>query len=480
MTDSRYQKIDLLNCLDQKLDKLKTNRLSLFFPSDGIFKRSLYPKHISFFEAGTKYRERAMIAANRVGKTVAAGVEMSYHLTGLYPRWWKGRKFDKPVDCWAAGQTNQTTRDIIQLLLLGKRGEEGTGLIPADKLERFVSKQGVSDAVETIYVKHVTGMTSVIGLKSYDQGPESFMGTAKDVIWLDEEPSSAVYAECLTRTMTVDGMVMCTFTPLNGLSSVVLSFMPNGKIPEEQEGSKFIIQITWNDVPHLSEESKNQLWANLPPHERDARSQGIPTLGSGAVYPIVEEDILVHPFDIPGYWPRFFGMDVGWNKTACAWFALDKNSDVLYLYNEYYRGKAEAAVHADAIMARGEWIKGVIDPASRGRSQHDGTALIQEYRNKGMDIDIADNSVEAGIFKVFDRMCSGRLKVFTTCMAWRNEFRVYRRDQEGKIVKENDHLMDATRYGIMSGISRATREPLGVEEEYYSTQSSNKNPVTGY
>jgi hypothetical protein len=233
-------------------------------------------------------------------------------------------------------------------------------------------------------------------------------------------------------------------------------------------------------VPHLSEESKNQLWGNLPPHERDARSQGIPTLGSGAVYPIVEEDILVHPFDIPGYWPRFFGMDVGWNKTACAWFALDKNSDVLYLYNEYYRGKAEAAVHADAIMARGEWIKGVIDPASRGRSQHDGTALIQEYRNKGMDIDIADNSVEAGIFKVFDRMCSGRLKVFTTCMAWRNEFRVYRRDQEGKIVKENDHLMDATRYGIMSGISRATREPLGVEEEYYSTQSSNKNPVTGY
>jgi len=478
MSEQRYQKIELLGDLERKLDKVKSNRLDLFFSHSGPYRRSLYKKHLFFFESGTKYRERAMIAANRVGKTIAAAYELTLHLTGEYPNWWNGRKFDRGVSVWAAGQTSKTVRDIIQLVLTGRRGEEGTGMIPADKIKRITSKQGIADAIEDIYVKHTSGIDSICSFKSYDQGQESFMGTEKDVIWLDEEPNISIYSECLTRTMTVNGMILCTFTPLNGLSDVVLSFMPHGRIPKKQESNKYIIQVTWDDVPHLPQDIKEQLWSELPPHERDARSKGIPQLGSGAIYPLAEEEIIIKPFEIPSFWEKSFGLDVGYKKTAAIWSAWHRSADVVYIYDEYYRGEAETSIHADAILARGNWIPGVIDPASRGRSQHDGTRIIDIYRQRGVNLDLADNAVNAGIMKVWQRLSSGRLKIFSNCQNWRDEFRVYRRDRNGNIVKEKDHLMDATRYNIMSGLSRAIRETYGEEEQLY--EKYDVNPVTGY
>ena len=118
------------------------------------------------------------------------------------------------------------------------------------------------------------------------------------------------------------------------------------------------------------------------------------------------------------------------------------------------------AAHAAAIMARGKWIQGVIDPAARGRSQHDGQRLFDAYVALGMNnLTIADNAVSAGIHEVWTRMAAGRLKVFGTCQNWLAEFRIYQRDEKGKIVKANDHLMDATRYLVMSGLGRARSRP---------------------
>jgi hypothetical protein len=41
-------------------------------------------------------------------------------------------------------------------------------------------------------------------------------------------------------------------------------------------------------------------------------------------------------------------------------------------------------------------------------------------------------------------MAEGRLKVFSSLQNWRSEFRIYRRNKNGKLVKSDDHLMDAT------------------------------------
>ena len=223
--------------------------------------------------------------------------------------------------------------------------------------------------------------------------------------------------------------------------------------------SKVVVQGTWDDVPHLSEKQKKDMMAALPPHQRDARSKGVPSLGAGAIYPVPEGDFTCKPFAIPAYWPRAFGLDVGWNRTAAPWSAWDRESNVVYIYAEYYRGEAEPSVHAAAIRAKGEWIPGVIDPAARGRNTIDGKKLLDMYRDLGLQLQPADNSVDSGIQAVWERLSTGGLKVFTSCENWLTEYRLYRRNEKGQVVKENDHLMDATRYLIMSGLSLACVKP---------------------
>lgn len=228
--------------------------------------------------------------------------------------------------------------------------------------------------------------------------------------------------------------------------------------------SRIAVNIGWDDVPHLTPEAKADLLAAFPPYQRDARTKGIPQLGSGAIYPIPESDVFIDPIEIMPYWKRSFGLDVGWNRTAAVWGAHDLDSDILYITHEYERSMAEPAVHVVSINVRGKWIPGVIDPASRGRSQDDGTRLLHSYRELGLDISLAINAVEAGLFEVYQRMTTGRLKIFNTCRGIKREFRLYRRDEKGNVVKKDDHLMDAMRYEVMSGIAVGKMPPNANEQ----------------
>jgi phage terminase large subunit-like protein len=204
--------------------------------------RSRYPKHLEFFEAGALYRERLAMCANRIGKTLGMGAyEMACHLTGQYPGWWPGRRFAYAIDAWAAGKSNETTRDIVQLALFGEvtrgmpKGVTGTGMVPGDCIGPMIWKSGFQDLIDTVKVRHVSGDWSILGLKSYEQGRGSFEGTAKDVIWFDEEPPYEVYDEALIRTATTGGMTMITFTPLEGHSQVVMSFLPADQRPADPD-----------------------------------------------------------------------------------------------------------------------------------------------------------------------------------------------------------------------------------------------------
>lgn len=230
--------------------------------------------------------------------------------------------------------------------------------------------------------------------------------------------------------------------------------------------NKAIVSAGWKDAPHLDEQERAELLASCEPHLREARSEGIPHLGSGAIYPVNLDDILVEPFQLKPWYYRGYGMDVGWNFTAVVWFAWDKDTDVIYLYDCYKREKSEPEVHAAAVSRRNlpstTWV-GAIDPAARSRGQADGAQLLKMYRQLGLKLVPADNSVETGIYAVYSRLSTGRLKVFNGVMSqWIAEYRMYRRDERGNIIKSHDHLMDATRYAILSGVNYArqvNREP---------------------
>lgn len=231
---------EALRLLEEMQRRQRQRRFDHLFPDEThewegqvFHARALYPKHLEAFEAGAAYRERCLMFGNRTGKTVSGAYETTCHLTGLYPDWWPGRRFDAPVSWWAAGKTNETTRDIVQHELLGpilgsktSKRPSGTGMIPGRLFGAWTWRQGVNDLLDTIHVRHVSGGWSTLGFKSYEQGRGSFEGTAKHGIWLDEEPPADVYGECLIRTATTDGILYITFTPLAGMSDVVLGFMP--------------------------------------------------------------------------------------------------------------------------------------------------------------------------------------------------------------------------------------------------------------
>ncbi|WP_338469059.1 terminase family protein [Sphingomonas sp. gentR] len=221
-------KLELLALLEEKERRQAGRRLWTYYPDEGPLRRELYAKHMAFFEAGKIHRERAAIAANRVGKSEGIGAyEVTLHLTGLYPDWWPGYRFDKPTNWLCGGDTGTTTRDIVCKKLLGPQEDRGTAMIPRDCILKTTQAAGIPGLVDVATIKHVSGGQSICQFRSYDQGRAKWQGTERDGIWLDEEPPMDIYVEAVIRTMTTRGMLLATFTPLSGLTDVALSFLPD-------------------------------------------------------------------------------------------------------------------------------------------------------------------------------------------------------------------------------------------------------------
>lgn len=239
--------------------------------------------------------------------------------------------------------------------------------------------------------------------------------------------------------------------------------------------SRSVTHAGWGDVPHITDEMAQETLDGVSVHEHETRRDGMPGLGEGAIYPIKLDDILIEPIQIQPFWKKIYGLDVGWNVTAAVWGAWNTDEDVLYLYSEHYGEKVDPAVNSAAIRARGDWIPGEIDPASRGRSQTDGKKLFDIYQKQGLKIRKADNAVSAGLTEVEMRLSTGRLKVFNTLSKFQYEYRLYRREK-GLVVKKNDHILDAARYLVM-GLHHARTKPAPQSQIHAFTPSKS---VTGY
>ena len=406
--------------------------------------------------------QRLLMAGNRVGKSLSGAMEMAIHLTGKYPDWWEGRKFGRPIRAWAGGVSNETTRDVCQKELVGQPDDpsaKGTGSLPLDDIGETVRKAGVPNAMNSLVVRHITGGWSRLGFKAYEMGREKWMGEQVDVIWLDEEPPASIYSQALTRTADKGGSVYMTFTPEQGMTQIIAQFINDIKKGQE------MIQAGWDDAPHMTKLIRDQILQALPPHERKMREKGIPQLGSGLVFPIVEEEILCDPIDIPNHWPRLCGIDFGWDHpTACVWIAWDRDVDTVYVYDSYSMRQETIPIHASAINARGKWISVIWPQDGRQADKGSGKNLTEQYKKEGVNMchdwftnppqqgmkdGTGGNSVEAGIMEMLTRMQTKRLKIFKNQSKLLEELRMYHR-KDGKIVPINDDLISAMRYCIMS------------------------------
>lgn len=381
------------------------------------------------------------------------------HLTGEYPDWWAGAVFDEPVVGWAASETSQSTRDTVQRILMGEPDHWGTGAIPYRRIAGIKrAAHGVADAIETVLVSHKSGGTSRITIKTYDQGRTRWQGETLDFVWFDEEPPEDIYFEGLTRTNARGGIVTLTFTPLQGMSNVVRRFL------SEKPAGAAVTTMTIEDALHYTPEQRKAIIATYPAHEREARINGTPTLGSGRIFPVAEEVIRELPVTLPNHWPRIAGIDLGWDHyTAVVWMAVDRDTDTVHIYDCYRVREATPAMHALAINAKGKWIPVAWPHDGLQHDKGSGEALAEQYRKHGVNMlkdkathppekgekeGTGGNGVEAGLMDMLDRMQSGRLKVAKHLHDWWEEFRLYHRE-DGKVVKEGDDLMSATRYGLM-------------------------------
>ncbi|MFT0547856.1 terminase large subunit domain-containing protein [Allopusillimonas ginsengisoli] len=450
MLEGKNPRLTLALALQEKARRARRNRLKYYKP---------YAKQREFHALGARCRERLFSAGNQLGKTFSGAYETAMHATGRYPDWWEGKTFDKATIGWAASVTGELTRDGVQRLLLGRPGlpaERGMAALPADAIKDVRPGTGIPNAVSQIVVRHggggdVQAGESVIGFRSYNQGREKFQSETLDYLWFDEEPPVDIYMEGLTRTNTTLGPVYLTFTPLMGMSQTVMRFLV-----EKAAGTSVVFMGIY-DAGHYTKEQADTIVASYPEHEREARAFGKPVLGSGAVFPVPESEIIVTPFAVPDDWPRLCALDLGWDHpTAAVWLAHNLDADIVYLYDVYKRAKQIPAVHASAIKARGAWIP-VAWPHDALQTQKDtGVPMRDTYRAEGLNMlpertQFEDGSigVEPGIQIMLNRMQTGRFKVFSSCEGWLEEYRLYHR-KDGVIVKQMDDAIDASRGGIMS------------------------------
>lgn len=423
-----------------------------------------YPKQMEFIALGAKCTERAILAANQVGKSDVGAYETATHLTGIYPEGWPGRKWDRPVEAWACGESTTVVRDVQQSKLFGSPGVEeefGTGFIPKDLIvgKPTLARGAVADAYDSAWVRHQTDGIfdgiSKLQFKSYEQGRKKFQGKTNDFDWWDEEPPEDVYTEGNTRWNATGGMCMMTFTPLQGMSTVVRRYWSEPTVLRQ------FVRMTIYECPHMTPEMIQQIKDKYPQHQWAARLEGFPYLGAGAVF-TVDPTSFMFPAGarIPDHWAKLWCIDFGLSHpfaaVLCAW---DRDNDIFYVLKEYKIAGSIPLIHAAAMNRLGVDIP-VIWPHDGNQGDKFGNSggltLAKQYKAFGLKMlpshatfPEGGFSTEAAIMEIDQRLKDGRFKVSEDCLQWLEEYRGYHRNENGLLVKEHDDLLSATMKGVM-------------------------------
>jgi phage terminase large subunit-like protein len=425
-----------------------------------------YGWQLDFHRSHGTARERAMIAANRVGKSRTADAELAMHLTGIYPPWWdalKIRKLTEPIDCWCASESNESSRDINQINLLGHTTDRelmGTGWIPRECIDfdSIRTRQcGVGGVIDSIRVLHKpTGRWSNLAFKSYEQKAAKFQGTAKHLIRLDEQPPDDVAAECKMRTITTGGQMVETFTPLKGMTTRVQHYLDGGP-------GVYCQVVGWDDAPHLTPEIKAEALRGLPPHEVEARTKGTPVMGEGLILALDWESLAADlpPGGIPAHWRQIAGIDFGFDHPAAGvWIAYEADQDRIWIFDAYRERGLTGKDHARLINDRGRWIPVAWPHDGLQHEKSSGRTLCEQYREHGVnmlylsacysDDKQGRQDIEPWVVDFIERAQTDRLRIVRgpALRLLIDEGRMWHR-KNGRINPVRDDVISACRYAMM-------------------------------
>jgi phage terminase large subunit-like protein len=435
-----------------------------------------FPYQINFFKTGKDFTRRGMIAANRSGKTVASSFEVAYHLTGMYPDWWEGKKWDKPIIAMATGESWEQVAKTLQSKILGcddikQSYKLGSGSIPREKID-VKSIRADGQNVLAIEIWHTSGGKSKLYFSNYTQQVRHLQGFELDLVLLDEQPPDEIFSELVVRTASREGQVICSFTPLKGLSGLVRKFWDN-------IDGYCHVRVTWDDVPFVNEwgedffsqKEREQLARDFMPWERNCRMKGIPLVGKGVVFPILD-------------WPTYKSIDVDLqsNEKLERLISFDlgiKNDPTVISF--FFRDPVEEIIylHRQVTIATGEtpdeYVHYLLDRQSRDvpiALPHDAglagryTLTEQSVRevfedsyglncipgailNPPNDQGKVTNHKAYGINIMRLGMERGTLRINESCIAFLDECRNYAIDDSGRFSDPDDHI-DSARIGILA------------------------------
>ena len=456
---------ELLKALKELEKRSNENKLDKFKP---------YPEQLQFLNSTADIA--CLLGGNRVGKSETGSFAISVHATGNYPDWWKGVRFAGPVDIWVVGVTSQRVRDTIQQKLFGRLGRMGTGMIPKRYIveESQIKKTGTPMAIDRIDIKHESGGMSSIQFFSYDQGMEKFMGSSVNIVWFDEEPPENIFNECKMRVLDCSGNIMFTFTPLQGITPLYDNIMQDERIHK--------VFLSQDNAKHLKKEDIERLLDGMSEAEKKARREGVATIGAGKVFQFEEHEYTIEPFEIPPYWRRLGGFDVGLgHPTGAVAGAIDDDSKVIYIYNEYKVSEKTAVDIASHLKHWG--IKFMSDPSVFSREIATAIEKARAYTDEGMELIKGNRDREEGIHIIRPLIGSGRLYIFSNCHELFKELRTYRTktspDGNTSIVKINDDVIDAMRYMIM-GMEEYAEVPNRYKNKVKIKTFKPADPKVGY